>query len=159
MSLRDLVRGQRLKIQLALNEAKSGAPSRGGGVLGGGVLGNIISQRGDIIGRASPRNRQVAETGEQPPNFEPKLPILGLFMQGSRPLRETVSNLILSTQQQPQPQNEPSEPPNTDPQIGTCPMCGADVLTTFEYCPVCGHVLKDRDGSAEKESWSLSVQA
>lgn len=151
MSLRDLLRGERLKIQLALNEAKGGGAPRGS-LLGGGVLGSLLSQKGDIIGRASPRNRQVAEPGE-PANFEPKTPILSLFMQGSRPLRETAKNLILSTQQ---PQQESLEASNLEPQIGLCPMCRAQVLESFEFCPACAHILR-AESCSESSSLSISM--
>ena len=143
MSLRELLKSERLKIRLAATEAKAGGMSRLGG-LRGGLLGNLLAPVAE-----PPIQRQP-----EPPiqTFEPKIPILSLFLQGSRPVRETISSLILSTQQE-QPQQEPS---NLDPQIIQCPQCGAEALESFGFCPSCATVLRQM---GRQESRSLSVSA
>ena len=80
MSLRDLVKGERLKIQLALNQAKAGGMTRGsllGGLGGMGGLGlrekigsRVLATRGANPG--TPMEQPNSPMPEQP--FQPKLP-------------------------------------------------------------------------------------
>ena len=153
MSLRSLIRTERLRIQLALNEAKNGGSPRGSLLTGLGGMGS-----GPLRGLGSrafaPRGAKPGTPIEQP-GFQPNMPLLELLKGGNRPLRQAARNLILSQQQlQPEPQENPE--PSLDPQIILCPMCGAQALDSFDYCPSCATILRQL---GRQESRSLSVSA
>ena len=79
MSLRDLLRAERLKIRLAANQAKSGGLPRLGG-MGGGVLATLSRARA-THGEAAPS----APVSLQEPGFSPTMPLLQLLQGGVYP--------------------------------------------------------------------------
>ena len=154
MSVRNRVRSEVLKLRSARLEATGGNGQARAQIPRFGLMERIQTKVQGQQDQQQGRGVSAARgPGPGAPQFAPKIPILSIFMSGSRPRRETAGRLISSTNQAALQLQEDETPP---PGI-ICLSCEASNVATAIFCQSCGVDLSEAPQSRYKTGSSRGI--